>query len=70
MSTKGIGMIRDYFGALHRVLRQTKQAVRDVLFGLIERMEKAGGKCHRYEKKMVFDILGVAYERRQKTLAA
>lgn len=67
---KGIGMIRDYFGALRRALRQTQQSVLEVLLSLVNRMEKSGGKCHRYQKKTVFDILGVAYERHQKPLAA
>ncbi|QSO47763.1 hypothetical protein [Alicyclobacillus mengziensis] len=37
---------------------------------LVQRMEQAGCKSHRYEKKTVFDILGVAYEQhRQKDKA-
>lgn len=67
---KGIGVIRDYFGSLCRALRKTQQSVLEVLLNLINRMEKSGGKCHRYQKKTVFDILGVAYERQKKLLAA
>jgi hypothetical protein len=68
---KGIGIIRDHLGALNRSLRHTTRAVRNLLLRLVQRMERAGCKSHRYEKKTVFDILGVAYEQhRQKDKAA
>lgn len=68
---KGIGIIRDHLGALNRSLRHTTQAVRNLLLRLVQRMERAGCKSHRYEKKTVFDILGVAYEQhRQKDKVA
>lgn len=68
---KGIGIIRDHLGVLNQSLRHTTQAVRNLLLRLVQRMERAGCKSHRYEKKTVFDILGVAYEQhRQKNKVA
>ncbi len=65
MKNKRIGIIRDHFGVLSRSLRQTVRSVHNVLIRLVQRMERAGCTLHRYAKKMVFDILGVAYEQHQ-----
>ena len=66
---KGIGMIRDHFGVLNRSFRQTVRSVHNVLIRLVQRMERAGCKSHRFTKKTVYDILGVAYEQHQHKVA-
>jgi len=67
---KVIGMVKDYFRVLHQALRQTLANVQDVLWRLYQMIQKNGRKSHRYEKKTVFDILGVIYEREQKVRRA
>lgn len=67
---KGIGILHDALVALNRALRQDGKAVQCLLIRLIQRMEKFGCKSHRYEKKTMFDILGVVYERVEKRKAA
>lgn len=67
---KVIGMIKDYFHALHQALYRTASEMQDVLWQLYQMVQKNGRKSHRYEKKTVFDILGVVYERELKGRAA
>lgn len=59
---KAICMVKEYFLSLHDALRKQPQDVGQVLHRLFQMIEKNGRKSHRYEKKTVFDILGVVYE--------
>ncbi|HDR7483823.1 TPA: IS4 family transposase, partial [Bacillus toyonensis] len=49
------------------------QEITKVFLHLFNLLQKNGRKSHRYEKKTVFDILGIVYEysglRRQKKAA-
>lgn len=59
---KAIYMIKDYFLLLYQSLQNNTQEVSKTLLRLFRLLEKNGRKSHRYEKKTVFDILGVVYE--------
>lgn len=63
---KAICMVKEYFLSLHDALRKQPQDVGQVLHRLFQMIEKNGRKSHRYEKKTVFDILGVVYEHTQR----
>jgi Glu-tRNA(Gln) amidotransferase subunit E-like FAD-binding protein len=56
---KAISMIKDYFLPLYQSLQKNTQEVSKTLLHLFHQLEKNGRKSHRYEKKTVFDILGV-----------
>ncbi|PFK26154.1 IS4 family transposase [Bacillus cereus] len=58
---KAIGMIQDHLFLLYQVIQNT-QEVTKLLIRLFHLLEKNGRKSHRYEKKTVFDIMGVHYE--------
>ncbi|MCU5408932.1 transposase [Bacillus cereus] len=70
---KAIGMIQDYLYLLHQAIQKTTQEVTKILIRLFHLLQKNGRKSHRYEKKTVFDIMGVIYEysgfRKQKKAA-
>ncbi|MGG1445295.1 IS4 family transposase, partial [Brevibacillus laterosporus] len=55
---KAIHMIQDYFPLLHRSIEKDMSKILLRLFNLIQHN---GRKSHQYEKKTVFDILGVVY---------
>jgi hypothetical protein len=60
---KAFYMIRSYFLSFHQAIQQEDtQAYAKVLLRLFHLLAKNGRKSHRYKKKTVFDILGVAYE--------
>ncbi|PFD12221.1 IS4 family transposase, partial [Bacillus cereus] len=42
-------------------VRKDTQELTKILFRLFNLLQKNGRKSHRYEKKTVFDILGVVY---------
>lgn len=63
---KAIYMIQDYLPLLYQAIQQDVQQLTSILLRLYKLLEKNGRKSHRYEKKTVFDILGVVYERRKK----
>jgi hypothetical protein len=59
---KAFYMIKDYMPILHQAIQKNTQAISKILSRLFHLLEKNGRKSHRYEKKTVFDILGVVYE--------
>ncbi|GED16298.1 transposase [Aneurinibacillus migulanus] len=63
---KAICIVKGYFLSLHDALRKQTQDVQQVLHRLFQMIEKNGHKTHWYEKKTVFDILGVVYEHTQR----
>lgn len=58
---KAIGMIQDYLFLLYQSIQNT-QEITKLLTRLFHLLKKNGLKSHRYEKKTVFDIVGVHYE--------
>ncbi|QWH49326.1 IS4 family transposase [Bacillus mycoides] len=58
---KAIYMIKDYFLLLFQAIQKDTQDLSKVLFRLFNLLQQNGRKSHRYEKKTVFDILGVVY---------
>lgn len=57
---KAIYMIKDYF-LLFQTIQKNTQELSKVLLRLFNLLQQNGRKSHRYEKKTVFDILGVVY---------
>lgn len=66
---KAIYIIKDYFLLLFQSIQKSTQDLSKVLFPVFTLLQKNGRKAHRYEKKTVFDILGVVYECTQKSRA-
>ncbi|MBG9628567.1 hypothetical protein ABB10_01065 [Bacillus thuringiensis] len=70
---KAIGMIQDHLYILYQAIQQNTQELTKILIRLFQLLQKNGRKSHRYEKKTVFDIMGVHYEysaaRKQKKAA-
>ncbi|QWH04216.1 IS4 family transposase (plasmid) [Bacillus mycoides] len=58
---KAIYMIKDYFLLLFQSIQKGTQELSKVLLRLFNLLQQNGRKSHRYEKKTVFDILGVVY---------
>ncbi|MED0887265.1 IS4 family transposase [Bacillus mycoides] len=58
---KAIYIIKDYFPPIYQSLEKDTQELTKILFRLFNLLQKNGRKSHRYEKKTVFDILGVVY---------
>jgi Transposase DDE domain len=59
---KAIGMIQDHLLLLYQAIQKDTQEITKLLIRLFHLLQKNGRKSHRYEKKTVFDIMGVAYE--------
>lgn len=59
---KAIGMIQDHLYILYQATQQNTQEITKILIRLFHLLQKNGRKSHRYEKKTVFDIMGVVYE--------
>lgn len=70
---KAIGMIQDYLYLLYQAIQKDTQEITKILIRLFHMLQKNGRKSHRYEKKTIFDIMGVVYEyselRKQKKAA-
>ncbi len=70
---KAIGMIQDHLYILYQAIQQNPHEITKILIRLFHLLQKNGRKSHRYEKKTVFDIMGVVYEysglRKQKKIA-
>ena len=70
---KAIGMIQDHLFLLSQATQENTQEITKILVRLFHLLQKNGRKSHRYEKKTVFDIMGVVYEysgfRKQKKAA-
>ncbi|PGE03455.1 IS4 family transposase [Bacillus pseudomycoides] len=58
---KAIYMIKDYFFLLFQAIQKDTQELSKILIRLFSLLQRNGRKSHRYEKKTVFDILGVVY---------
>ncbi|EEL98495.1 hypothetical protein S3E15_04658 [Bacillus mycoides] len=59
---KSIYMIKNYYLLFYQGLQKGTQELSKIFLRLFNLLEKNGRKSHRYEKKTVFDILGVMYE--------
>ncbi|RAP27210.1 hypothetical protein C2W64_01042 [Brevibacillus laterosporus] len=59
---KSIYMIKDYYLLFYERLQKDTQELSKIFLRLFCLLEKNGRKSHRYEKKTVFDILGVVYD--------
>mgnify|MGYP003945775923 CR=1 FL=1 len=60
---KAFYVIQTYFPLFYQAIQQENtQAYAKILLRLFHLLKKNGRKSHRYEKKTVFDILGVVYE--------
>lgn len=59
---KAIGMIQDHLYILYQATQQNTREITKILIRLFHLLQKNGRKSHRYEKKTVFDIMGVVYE--------
>ncbi len=57
---EAIGMIRYYLYILYQAIQQNTRVITRVLISLFHLLQKNGRKSHRYEKKTVFDIMGVS----------
>ncbi len=70
---KAIGIIQDHLYLLYQAIQQNTQEITKILILLFHLLQKNGRKSHRYEKKTVFDIMGVVYEysglKKQKKVA-
>ncbi|MEB9708719.1 transposase, partial [Bacillus cereus] len=58
---KAIYMIKDYFFLLFQSIQKDTQELSKVLLRPFNLLQQNGRKSHRYEKKTIFDILGVIY---------
>ncbi|MCQ6307353.1 IS4 family transposase [Bacillus cereus] len=58
---KAIYMIKDYFLLLFQAIQKDTEELSKILLRLFNLLQRNGRKSHRYEKKTVFDILGVVY---------
>ncbi|MFE6708879.1 IS4-like element IS231Q family transposase [Bacillus thuringiensis] len=58
---KAIGMIQDHLFLLYQSIQNTREITK-LLTRLFHLLQQNGRKSHRYEKKTVFDIMGVIYE--------
>ncbi|SCV20778.1 IS231 transposase [Bacillus cereus] len=58
---KAIYMIKDYFLLLFQAIQKDTHELSKILIRLFNLLRQNGRKSHRYEKKTVFDILGVVY---------
>ncbi|MEB9593708.1 IS4 family transposase [Bacillus cereus] len=59
---KAIGMIQDHVSLLYQAIQRNTQDLTKILIRLFDLLQKNGRKSHRYEKKTIFDIMGVVYE--------
>ena len=55
-------MIQDHLYLVYEAIQQDTQEVSKIFLRLFDLLQKNGRKSHRYEKKTVFDILGVVYK--------
>ncbi|MEN1935160.1 IS4 family transposase [Paenibacillus sp. 102] len=58
---KAIYMIQDHLYLVYEAIQKDTQEVSKIFLRLFDLLQKNGRKSHRYEKKTVFDILGVVY---------
>ncbi|MGG1326494.1 IS4 family transposase, partial [Bacillus tropicus] len=53
---------QDHLYLVYEAIQQDTQEVSKIFLRLFDLLQKNGRKSHRYEKKTVFDILGVVYK--------
>ncbi|MEC2600732.1 IS4 family transposase, partial [Bacillus cereus] len=62
-----------HLALLYQAIQRNTRIITKVLLRLFTLLKKNGRKSHRYEKKTIFDIMGVVYEynglRKQKKAA-
>ncbi|XAH90003.1 transposase (plasmid) [Bacillus paramycoides] len=58
---KAMYMIHDYFRVLYQQMQDQSNQLAKSFLRLFHLLDKNGQKSHRYRKKAVFDILGIAY---------
>ncbi|MEI4605894.1 hypothetical protein WAG19_29290 [Bacillus cereus] len=63
---KAMYMIHDYFRVLYQQMKHQSNQLANSFLRLFHLLEKNGQKSHRYRKKTMFDILGIAYEQHIK----
>lgn len=59
-------MIKDYFSLLFQAIAVGTEELLNILHRLYQPLKKNGRKYHPYKKMTVFDILGIAYEKKVK----
>jgi len=59
---KAIGMIQDHLSLFYQAIQKNTQEIAKILLRLFTLLKKNGRKSHRYEKKTIFDVMGVIYE--------
>ncbi|MDO8156005.1 IS4 family transposase [Bacillus toyonensis] len=59
---KAIYMIQDHLYLVYEAIQNDTQEVTKIFLRLFDLLQKNGRKSHRYEKKTIFDILGVVYQ--------
>ncbi len=59
---KAIYMIQDHLYLIYEAIPKDTQEISKIFLRLFDLLQKNGRKSHRYEKKTVFDILGVVYQ--------
>lgn len=60
---KGMEIIKEYLGKLQRAIFDDPSTLPKVLESIYRTIEKNGKKSHRYQKRTVFEILGLAIEK-------
>ncbi|HDR5354033.1 TPA: transposase, partial [Bacillus thuringiensis] len=59
---KAIRIIQDHLSLFYQAIQKSTQEIAKILLRLFTLLKKNGRKSHRYEKKTIFDIMGVIYE--------
>ncbi len=59
---KAIEMIQDHLLLLYQSVQKDTQEITKLLIRIFHLLQQNGREAHRYEKKTVFDIMGVHYE--------
>jgi hypothetical protein len=55
-------MIQDHLYLIYEAIPKDTQEISKIFLRLFDLLQKNGRKSHRYEKKTVFDFLGVVYQ--------
>ncbi len=58
---KAMYMIHDYFRVLYQQMQGQSNQLVESFLRLFHLLDRNGQQSHRYRKKTVFDILGIAY---------
>jgi hypothetical protein len=66
---KAMSIIKEYLTVIHEALIDRTKNLKEILKQIYKMIQKNGQKSKRYEKKTVFDILGIIYERNGKLAA-